>query len=158
MYADASGSLGWCAWAAVGGEVLMVEGRWSDAERALDIGEKELFASTAGLAALAAPAQLRSVVSFTDSMVALSAMRTCAPGTARLQALVAARVEWMRAHGMREAAERVGSRSNLWADLGSRGKSEEVVRQAAALGWSVRRVPAAEDWATPEWLLSVPAC
>ena len=64
----------------------------------------------------------------------------------------------MRANGVREAAERVGSKSNLWADLGSRGRSDEVVRQAAALGWSVRRVPAAEEWATPAWLLELPEC
>ena len=59
--------------------------------------------------------------------------------------------------GVREAPERIGSKSNLWADLGSRGRSAEVVRQAAALGLSVRHVPVASEWMSLEWLLETPA-
>jgi hypothetical protein len=90
-------------------------------------------------------------------MVALAAMRKCTPSTPRLQALVGARLAWMSEMGVREAAERVGSKSNLWADLASRRRLSDVLTQAADLGLRARVVPAAEQWETVEWLLGVEA-
>jgi hypothetical protein len=154
MYADASGvEYGWAAWTLVGNEVLMVHAPWSQAELVLGIAEKELFASSAGLLTLASWGGWRNVVNYTDNMVALSAMRSSAPSTPRLQELVRARGEAMRLGGLREAAERVGSKSNLWADLGSRGRVDDVRRQAIALGFSFRCVPVLAEWASPSWLL-----
>ena len=89
-------------------------------------------------------------------MVALAAMRSLAPRTPRLQALNAARLAWMQANGVLEAAERVGSKSNLWADLASRGQLPEVARQVEALGLRLRIVEAAAGWQSLEWLLAVP--
>ena len=156
MYADASGvEYGWAAWTLVDNVVLMVHAPWSDAELELGIAEKELFASSAGLLALAAWGGWRNVVNYTDNTVALSAMRSSAPGTARLQELVRARGDAMRQAGLREAAERIGSKSNLWADLGSRGQVNTVRRQAVALGYSFRCVPVLAEWASPSWLLDI---
>ena len=93
---------------------------------------------------------------FTDSMVALASMRSATPRSARLQALSARRVEMLIAMGLREAPERISSKSNLWADLGSRGHSEEVVAQAAYLGWSTTRLAVAAEWASMDWLLALP--
>ena len=157
MYADASGSQGWAAWTCVGDEVLITHGVWSKAELLFDISVKELYASTAGLATLAPLAAWRSVYNYTDSMVALATMRMATPREARLQELSRRRVAMLLDMGVREAPERIGSKSNLWADLGSRGRSAEVVRQAAAIGLSVRRVPVASKWMSLEWLLETPA-
>ena len=158
IYADASGSTGWGAWTLHGDEVLVVVGEWSVAEREqLGIAEKELFASSAGLAALVRETGWSDISNFTDNMVALHTMRSCAPKTPRLQALMTARLEWMRARGVIEAAERVGSKSNLWADLASRDGMHEVARQVKALGLRLRVVPTADHWHSPEWLLAVDA-
>ena len=160
VYADASGNEGWAAWTARDGEVLCVAGEWSESERTLGIAEKELFASTAGLLALVERSAVRDVYSFTDNMVALGCMRNSrARDSARLQALVSARIDALAARGLREAAERVGSRSNLWADLGSRpskGGIAAVKTQAEALGWRFRRVSTVPGWDNFEWLLFVP--
>ena len=45
-----------------------------------------------------------------------------------------------------EASERITSKVNLWADLGSREQISEVVRQAAALGFSERQLPLPKGW------------
>ena len=90
-------------------------------------------------------------------MVALATMRNATPYAARLQALSAKRVEMLIMMGIREAPERIGTKSNLWADLGSRGKSGEVVKQAARLGMTTRRVEVDADWTSIEWLLDLPA-
>ena len=156
MYADASGSIGWAAWTVVGNEVLLIDRPWSPDEQELDISVKELYASTAGLASFAAIARWKGVYNYTDSMVALATMRYATPSVARLQALSAARVDLLLQLGVREGAERIGSRSNLWADLGSRGRGDEVVRQAAALGRSTRRVAVAPEWESAAWLAELP--
>ena len=156
MYADASGSLGWAAWTVIGNEVLLVDKRWSAEERDLDISVKELYASTAGLATFAPIAGWTGVYNYTDSMVALAVMRYATPSVARLQALSAARIDLILQLGVREAAERIGSKSNLWADLGSRGRGDAVVRQAAALGMSTRRVAVASGWESAAWLAELP--
>ena len=89
-------------------------------------------------------------------MVALYAMRNCVSSTPRLQALLTQRLAWMEARGVREAAERIGSKSNLWADLGSRGRINAVVEQAAQLGLAARRVEPPAGWQSPDWLLGLP--
>ena len=54
IYADASGEIGFGAWAVKGRELLVVWGEWTEAERTeLIICEKELVASTVGLRTLA---------------------------------------------------------------------------------------------------------
>ena len=156
MYADASGNHGWAAWTCVGDVVVMTGEEWTVEERSLDISVKELYASTAGLATLAPVAGWSAVYNFTDSVVALSAMRSATPHSVRLQALSARRVEMLIAMGLREAPERVSSKSNLWADLGSRGRSEEVVAQALHLGLSSTRLVVAAEWASMDWLLVLP--
>ena len=157
MYADASGQQGWAAWTCVGTEVVLVEGEWTDAERVgLDISVKELHASTAGLVTLVPEMRASDVHNYTDSMVALGVMRSAVSTAPRLQALTAARIDWMLQAGVVEAAERIGSKSNLWADLASRDASAEVERQAALLGLSFRRVQAAAGWGSAAWLLDVP--
>jgi hypothetical protein len=45
-----------------------------------------------------------------------------------------------------ESAERVTSKSNLWADLGSRGRTAEVERQALALGLAFELVSPPPAW------------
>ena len=134
----------------------MTGGEWTREERGLDISVKELYASTAGLATLSPLAGWRAVYNYTDSMVALSTMRSATPHTARLQALSARRVDMLILMGLREAPERISSKSNLWADLGSRGRSEEVVAQAVTLGLSTRQVAVATEWESIGWLLDVP--
>ena len=154
IYADASGEVGWAAWAVAGGELLLTGGVWSEAvRRELIICEKELFASTVGLVTLAEAAGLAAVHSFTDNAVALGAMRNLNGGTPRMGELVAARVAWLAERGVCEAAERVSSKANLWADLGSRGAFEEVVQQAAALGMVTRWVSPVPAWATADYLV-----
>ena len=157
IYADASGSIGWGAWTLLDDEVIVVVGEWSEEELDLGIAEKELYASTAGLVTLQRETRWTDVTSFTDNMVALAAMRSCAPSTPRLQALVAARLEWMSEESVLEAAERVGSKSNLWADLLSRGRLHDVRQQATALGLRLRVVTAADEWQSLDWLLGVDA-
>ena len=141
IYADASGEIGWAAWTATGDELLVTGGVWTEAVRhGLIICEKELYASTAGLTTLAAPAAIRSCYSFTDSTVALSAMLSLTPSTPRMQELTAARLSWMLAHGVREQPARVTSKNNLWADFGSRGRWHALAEQADALGLTLRWV------------------
>ena len=154
IYADASGEIGWCAWTIANGELLGVLGEWSAAERdGLIIAEKELFASTVGLVTLAPAAGWRDVWSFTDNTVALSAMRTMAPSTTRMQELTSARVEWMAARGVREAAERISTHANLWADWGSRGRWDEVEAQAKQMGLPVKLLEPPEGWGSAAWML-----
>ena len=116
------------AWAVSGDELVFVEGEWSDDERRrLIICEKELLASTWGLVALA-PWLPPRVVSFTDNTVALAAMRHMSSRSARMQDIVARRTAWLYATGRVEAAARVTSKANLWADWGSRGALAAVLR------------------------------
>ena len=157
MYADASGLQGWAAWTCIGDEVIMTRGTWTDAEKGLDISVKELYASTAGVATLVPLAGWHAVYNYTDNMVALATMRRATPYAARLQELSRRRIELLLGLELREAPERIGTKSNLWADLGSRGRSGEVARQAAAIGLSMRWAPVAPEWASIEWLLGLPA-
>ena len=83
---------------------------------------------------LAPAAELSQVHNFTDNTVAMSAMRSATAKSARMQELLATRIEWMLEHGVNEAALRVSTRANLWADLGSRGQAAEMERQAELLG------------------------
>jgi hypothetical protein len=150
IYADAAGDsvgAGFCAWTVRGSELLLVEGRWSEAERQhLLICDLELAASTFGLVALQPELGSDFVYSFTDNTVAMAAMRSYSPSTACMQQLTESRVAWMLASNVWEATERITSKSNLWADLGSRARSADVIAQASALGLTVRRVDVPAEW------------
>jgi hypothetical protein len=130
-----------------GDELLLVEGRWSAAEREhLFICDLELAASTLGLVALQPEVGRSFIYSFTDNTVAMAAMRGLTPSTACMQALTVERVAWMLGEGVWEATERITSKANLWADLGSRARVADVMAQAAALGLTVRRVEPPSAW------------
>jgi hypothetical protein len=146
IYADASGEQGWMAWAVVGSELLFVEGEWTERERrSLIICEKELLASTWGLVALQ-PFLQQTVVSYTDNTVAQAAMRSMAPGSAAMQELTARRTQFLYEHEVMEQARRITSKANLWADLGSRRRLADALRQAEQLGLSARRVHVPCAW------------
>ena len=145
IYADASGSGGFMAWALVDGELLYVQDEWSAAERGLDFAVLELLASTVGLVALV-PHVGRRVVSFSDSVVAAAAMRASAARSAPLQLLVGRRSEWAVQHGVVEAVARITSANNRWSDLGSRGQMARVEAEAAALGICARRIAIPGEW------------
>ena len=124
-----------------------MEGRWSDEERnALPICDLELAASTLGLIALQPECGKQFVYSFTDNTVAMAAMRNLTPATACMQRLTSARVAWMLGEGVWEACERITSKSNLWADMGSRARVAELMAQASRLGFSTRRVAVPSGW------------
>ena len=150
IYADAAGdsaTAGYCAWTVVGDEFLFVEGRWTQEERQrLPICDLELFASTIGLVALQPLTGRRHVYSYTDISVAMAAMRGLVPSTAAMQWLTAERVSWMLGSGVMEATERVTSKANLWADMGSRARVSEMLAQAEHLGLRPRRVAEPAEW------------
>ena len=148
VYADASGQFGYGAWTAVGDEVWAVRGEWSARERdEFLICDKELFASSVGLATFAPRARWRDIYSFTDNTVAMSAMRKLTPATLPMQQMTAERVDWMLHSGIREASERVSSKSNLWADLISReGGWGPFCLQVAALGYHLRELQPPAEW------------
>ena len=147
VYADASGSIGYMAWTVSDDTLLYVVGEWTAVERdTLSIAEKELIASTLGLVTLSPAADLSSVYSFTDNVEAQAAMRERKPSSAALHAVSAWRSEWLLASGVLEASERITSKANLWADLGSRGGLDEVVAQAAALNLTAREVLVSSEW------------
>ena len=88
--------------------------------------------------------------------MALAAMRSMAPGSAVMQAIAARRTRWLFEHSVAEAAARITSQANLWADLGSRGAVAEMVQQARALGLTARRVELPADWRATVGLLQGP--
>ena len=146
IYADAS-DVGFAAWTVHERELMYVVGEWSAVTRdAVPIHGKELQASTLGLVALAPECGMRDVYSFTDNIVAQYAMRDGTSRSHEMQPLIARRSSWMLQHGILEASERITSKANLWADLGSREQISEVIRQAAALGFSERRLPLPKGW------------
>jgi hypothetical protein len=55
------------------------------------------------------------VYSFTDNVNAKAAMRSATPKTELMQTLCRARVDWLIANRVAEAAERITSKANLWA-------------------------------------------
>jgi hypothetical protein len=150
IYADAAGDsdgAGYCAWTVADGELLLVEGRWTACERQhLLICDLELAASTFGLVALQGEVGRGFVYSFTDNTVAMAAMRNLTPSTACMQALTAERSAWLLERGVVEACERITSKANLWADMGSRARVGELMSQAAGLGLRVRRVETPPQW------------
>ena len=151
IYADAAGAeasaSGFGAWAVHGNELLYVEGQWTPEERKhLIIADLELAASTFGLVSILPETGVKSCYSFTDNTVAQAAMRTQSPSREVMQALTAARVDWMLDNGVGEAVERITSKANTWADWLSRGRLEDVLRQAAMLGLRPRRVAVPDAW------------
>jgi len=156
MYADASGEWGWGAWTVAGDLLLWCGGQWSESVREqLHINEKELFASTAGMLTLVPAAGLTSIHNFTDSTVAMGAMRSYTATSPRMQEMLATRTEWMLETGVAEAVYRCTSHHNLWADLASRGWADEMERQARALGLRTLRVPVAPAMATADYLVAL---
>ena len=150
IYADAAGdsaTAGYCAWTVVDGEFLFVEGRWTRQEREhLLICDLELAASTIGLVALQPLTGRRHVYSYTDNTVAMAAMRGLVPSTSAMQWLTAERVSWMLENEISEATERITSKANLWADMGSRARVAEMLEQATQLGLTPRRVDEPAQW------------
>ena len=67
--------------------------------------------------------------------------------------LIATSVEWMAAHGVREAAERISTHANLWADWGSRGRWAEVELQAMQMGLPVRLLEPPVGWRSAAGML-----
>ena len=146
IYADAS-DVGYAAWTVVGKELIYVVGEWSCSVRDhVPIHGKELQASTLGLVALAPACAMRDVYSFTDNIVAQYAMRDGTSRSQEMQSLIARRSSWMLEHGILETSERITSKANLWADLGSREQIAEVIDQAAALDLSARQIHPAAEW------------
>jgi hypothetical protein len=141
IYADASSEWGFGAWALNGKEVLVIAEEWDSNSRALLICEKELWASSAGLATLGPLLEADCFYEFTDSTVALSAMRSYTPSTEAMQQLARARFACAESKGWRLRAQRVSTHNNLWADMLSRGRMREVAEQAATLGLSTRQLP-----------------
>ena len=133
IYADASDD-GYAAWTVHEHELLYIVDEWPPELSAVPIHGKELQASTLGLIAFAPECGMRDVYSFTDNVVAQYAMRSGTSNSQPMQRMLNRRSEWLTEHSVLEAAERITSKANLWADLGSRGKMAEVIRQAAALG------------------------
>lgn len=154
VYADASGEWGWGAWTVQGSTLYWCGGQWSPRVRAeLHINEKELYASTAGLMALAPATGMRSVHSFTDNTTAMGVMRSLRARNVRMQELTALRVAWMLEHGVSEATHRITSAANLWSDMISRGALAEVVEQAAAMGLRAERVAPPPAMGSADFLL-----
>ena len=104
------------------------------------IAEKELLASTLALRTLGPLLGADCIFEFTDSTVALAAMVSLTPALEGMQRLIQQRLLLAEQHGWRLAARRVSSKGNLWADLASRGRLSDVLRQAAALGLRPRVV------------------
>ena len=69
--------------------------------------------------------------------------------------MVAARATWMLEQGVDEAALRITSKCNLWADMGSRGEQELMARQAVNLGLHVERVQLQPAWRHADYLLQL---
>lgn len=156
IYADAAGGGGVMAWAVRGAELLYVVDFVSpeDVELfGLRIADLEMLASTWGLVTLA-PELSSSIVSFTDNTVVLAALRrlsTKAEGEA-FPALLRRRTLWLAANDYVEAAARVTSANNRWADLGSRGRVAEACAEAEALGLQPRQLEIPADWRDLTWL------
>ena len=94
------------------------------------------------------------MVSFTDNTVALSAMRrlsTRADAPA-MAAVIRRRTQWLLEHAVVEAAERITSANNVWADWGSRGRVRDVCAAAERLGMAATRVEIPADWRDLGWL------
>ena len=129
------------------GELLYTYGVWTEDERRLlIICEKELLASTWGLVAFE-PWLQQGVVSWTDNTVAMAAMRSMAPRTEVMQAIVAQRTEYLFEGEILEESRRITSKANLWAYLGSRGQMAAAVQQAAACGLrGAREVVVSQGW------------
>ena len=158
VYADASGEEGFAAWLVHGDVVFMVASEWSEwARSTLDISDKELLASTAGLVCLAPLADAQYVREFTDNTVALAAMRASGARSLAAQRLVGERVAWMHEHGVLSSASRITSGNNEWADIGSRPRTRggwrEVCEQAHAVGMRFVRAPLPREW-TEDGLLA----
>ena len=146
VYADASTSGGFAAWTVRGGTLLFVEGAWTaEEQQQLGIAELELLASTFGLLAFA-PWLPRCVVSFTDNTVAQAAMRAAAVRSEGMQRIVVARTRWLMQMGIAEAARRITTTANLWADWGSRGQLGRVLEQADQLQLPWRRCSVPAEW------------
>ena len=69
-----------------------------------------------------------------------------------MPALLRRRTAWLVNHGAVEAAARITSANNRWADLGSRGSAEIVCAEARALGLRPRRVDVPAEWRQLAWL------
>ena len=143
------------AWTVRDGTLLFTEGAWTAEERLrLGIAELELLASTFGLVAFAQWLP-RCVVSFTDNTVAQAAMRAAAVRSEGMQRIVVARTRWLMQMGIAEAARRITTTANLWADWGSRGQLDRVLAQAEHMQLRGRRCSVPAAWRDTSGLLAL---
>jgi len=148
IYADASGEGGFAAWTLRSGEVWMVAGDWDEGERGMLICELELLASTFGLVAFGSSSG-RWVHSFTDNTVAEGSMRKLRARSPAMQAILRRRTRWMMARGLLETVQRITSKANVWADVGSRpelGGAAAVKAAARAAGYGFRLMQLPDGW------------
>eukprot|EP00966_Prymnesium_polylepis_P114954 2656669-Prymnesium_polylepis.1 len=73
-------------------------------------------------------------------------MRDATSASVELQNLLQRRSQWLTERGVLEVSERITSKANLWADLGSRGGIAVVIQQAEKLGLTARQLAAPTKW------------
>ena len=56
------------------------------------------------------------------------------------------RTQFLYEHEVVEQARQITSKANIWADLGSRWRLADALRQATRLGLQTRRVPVPCAW------------
>ena len=81
----------------------------------------------------------------TDNTGAQASAESLTPHAPRMQAIAARRAEQLTSLRVFTRSGRVASADNRWADMLSRGRSDAVVAEAAALGLSSRRVHVPDD-------------
>ena len=167
-YSDASRELtnptesGFGAWAVIAGEVLYIEGRWSDKEAAeLDINTLELAAMDMGSFTFMKHARLAGVevthlYEFTDNTSAEASAERGKPKSEKLGRLITRRYDALYKFGVAATATRVTSVDNDIADGLSRGGEQlaQALRLAAAAGYPIRRVEVDAEWRDLSHLLS----
>ena len=147
LYADASGEGGYCAWTVHDNTLFYVADTWeSCGGAALPIHVKELFASTVGLVCFTTALGWTGAYNFTDNVVAQQAMKGTLPKCEAMQLLCSARTEWLTSNSVLEAAHRITTKANLWADLGSRRAAGEMVAQAQSLGLDAHQLHTPAEW------------
>ena len=87
--------------------------------------------------------------SFTDNTAAEGSMRKLRARSPAMQAILRRRTAWMHERGLLETVQRITSKANVWADVGSRpekGGAEAVEAAAVAAGYRFRRVQLPAGW------------
>ena len=148
-YSDASGDFGFGAWAWSGGtRIVYTCEAWGPREKGRHINAKELVAMAASTEAfLEVWEHATHVREFTDNTCAEWAAHTGTPRVEVLQEIMTRRVAGLVARDVHSTVARVATKENLWADWLSRAGGEaRFLAQAAAMGLSTEKVPAAAWW------------